>query len=198
MEHQLSIKTNKNELICFSCKRAAWKWLHDRAAIASRWSWLQAQISDLEYRIRQNNEVNKQIRTGKGKVALAGDDPPRLCDSIVVNGYHGALPGTTGKVGDEEIVPESACRTRPLLRSSFRKRKLLHTAGLHLTSKKAAKPSTIQCGCHLPLTSCTLCTGRPNPTLPRPDMDLLTVNERIALLDPAFHPVLSLPCGKTC
>lgn len=189
-------RADELEMLCFSSERAAWRWAHDRAAIASRWSWLSAQIHDLECRIRQNKEVNKQIRLGKGSVTLAGDEPPRLCDSVVVNGYHGPLPGETGKVIDEELVPNDSCRTRPFLRSSFRKRKLLRTAGLHLTSKRAAKSSTVQCGCHPPLPSCVLCTGRPNPTLPRQDNDLLTVNERIALLDPAFHPVLSLPRGK--
>jgi hypothetical protein len=43
-------------------KRAAWKWAQDRAGVASRWTWLQAQISDLEYRIRQHNEIHRYIR----------------------------------------------------------------------------------------------------------------------------------------
>lgn len=119
-----------------------------------------------------------------------------MCDSVVVNGYHGALPGSTGKSVDDETVSESACRTRPLLRSSFRKRKLFQTASLHLSSKKAAKPSTVPCGCSSPLPSCALCTGRPDPKQPYQDLDLLTLNERIALLDPAFHPILSCPNGK--
>jgi len=171
-------------------KRAAWRWVQDRAAIASRWTWLQAQISDLEYRIRQNNELNKQLRTGKGGVVLGGCDP-RVSDSVVVNGYHGTLPGKTHGVDDEAV--ESACRTRPLVWSSFRKRKILKTAGLHLRSKKAAKPSTVGCGCQPPLPACALCTGRPDPTQPRLDQDLLPINERLAMLDPAFHPVLSFP-----
>ena len=39
-------------------KRAKWRWLNNRSSVASRWTWLTAQISDLEYRIRQ------QVRTG--------------------------------------------------------------------------------------------------------------------------------------
>lgn len=62
-------------------------------------------------------------------------------------------------------------------------------------SKKAARPSTIRCGCRPPDAPCALCTGRPDPTHPRDHPDLMTVNERIALLDPAFHPVLSFPSG---
>jgi hypothetical protein len=38
-------------------KRAKWRWLNSRSSVASRWTWLTAQISDLEYRIRQ------QVRT---------------------------------------------------------------------------------------------------------------------------------------
>ncbi len=34
-------------------KRAKYRWLANRSSVASRWTWLTAQISDLEYRIRQ-------------------------------------------------------------------------------------------------------------------------------------------------
>ncbi|XP_052804340.1 KAT8 regulatory NSL complex subunit 1-like isoform X2 [Mya arenaria] len=55
-------------------KRAEWKWSVDRAAIVARWTWLQAQVSDLEYRIRQQSEIYKTIRSSKGVVTLC--DPP--------------------------------------------------------------------------------------------------------------------------
>ena len=46
----------------------------ERAAIISHWNWLQAHISDLEYRIRQQTDIYRQIRTGKvswgGEVGL--------------------------------------------------------------------------------------------------------------------------------
>jgi len=51
-------------------KRAKWAWMTGRAGIASRWTWLTAQISDLEYRIRQQTEVYRQIRATKGVVML--------------------------------------------------------------------------------------------------------------------------------
>ncbi|XP_075222382.1 non-specific lethal 1 isoform X2 [Lycorma delicatula] len=159
-------------------KRAIWRWAHDRAEVASKWAWLQAQVSDLEYRIRQHTEFHRQIRTAKGSVVLQGEDP------VVVNGYHGADSATTAT---------SSSRTRPLVRSLFGKRKLLQTEGLHIVYKKAARPATLRCGCRPPDPPCALCTGRSDPTHPRDHPDLLTVNERIALLDPAFHPVLSFP-----
>lgn len=232
-------------LLCFRAKRAAWRYANDRAAVASRWTWLQAQISDLEYRIRQHNELHRQIRACKGAVALADavsdhrSPPPEqqehvdVADDAVspsaVNGYRGQLPGATtspaAKPGDAEQVCKqfliaahnfltgnslfqavhngtmsnnsyTSARTRPLNRTTFRKRKLIQTTGLHALSKKAGRPSNIRCGCVDPVVPCALCTGRADPTFPRDMPEQLTVPERIALLDPGFHPVLSFPDGK--
>ncbi|XP_011660574.2 KAT8 regulatory NSL complex subunit 1 isoform X2 [Strongylocentrotus purpuratus] len=55
-------------------RRASWKWAMDRSAIAARWTWLQAQVSDLEYRIRQQSDIFRQIRATKGAVSLG--EPP--------------------------------------------------------------------------------------------------------------------------
>lgn len=108
--------------------------------------------------------------------------------AIRLHGFEGPLPGTCS-------------RTSPLEVSSFRKRKLLQTSGLHLVSKRAAKPSSIRCLCSRGQV-CALCTGRPDPTaLPATYViaaaaagappEPRTIAERIALLDPSFHPVLS-------
>uniref|UniRef100_A0A1B6D0U1 PEHE domain-containing protein n=1 Tax=Clastoptera arizonana TaxID=38151 RepID=A0A1B6D0U1_9HEMI len=174
-------------------KRAEWIWAQDRATIGYKWTWLQAQISDLEYRIRQHTEINRQIRTAKGGVVLGVEDQKNTSDnSVVVNGYHGTLPGASVRSDDAECE-DSVSRTRPLIRSSFRKRKLLQTHGLHLVSKKAARPTTLRCGCQPPIPTCALCTGRQDPTQPREQLSLLTVNERIASIDPSYHSVLSFP-----
>ncbi|KAJ9601111.1 hypothetical protein L9F63_000746 [Diploptera punctata] len=204
---------NPHQMHVSIAKRAAWKWAQDRAGVASKWTWLQAQISDLEYRIRQHNEIHRQIRAAKGPVTLGehvSTSSSALMPAVtrnnhmVVNGFHGLLPGggTSGKPGSDEVVngnlqsgcgPTMSCaRVRPLVRSTFRKRKLLQTSGLHLVSKKAARASTVRCGCRLPLPTCALCTGRSDPMVPQ-QPDLLTVPERIALLNPTFHPVLSFP-----
>ncbi|XP_065525878.1 KAT8 regulatory NSL complex subunit 1-like protein isoform X1 [Lathamus discolor] len=47
-----------------------WKWLADRARIGSRWTWLQAQITELEYKIQQLTDLHRQIRATKGMVIL--------------------------------------------------------------------------------------------------------------------------------
>uniref|UniRef100_A0A672SJ77 KAT8 regulatory NSL complex subunit 1-like n=1 Tax=Sinocyclocheilus grahami TaxID=75366 RepID=A0A672SJ77_SINGR len=47
------------------CRRAEGRYAVDRAAIISHWNWLQAQVSDLEYRIRQQTDIYRQIRSSK-------------------------------------------------------------------------------------------------------------------------------------
>ncbi|KAL1770552.1 KAT8 regulatory NSL complex subunit 1 isoform X3 [Sigmodon hispidus] len=47
-----------------------WKWLVDRARVGSRWTWLQAQISELEYKIQQLTDIHRHIRASKGIVIL--------------------------------------------------------------------------------------------------------------------------------
>lgn len=156
---------------------------------------------------------SRQIRAGKGPVLLGEDgnrrSQQRNAPPMSVNGYHGALPGgvSIGVKPNDEVMngaipfqtnncdpSMTACRTRPFMKSAYRKRKLLNTTGLHLISKKAARPVTVRCGCRAPL-SCAVCTGRPDPT--RPDrLDPSTVAERIGLLDYSYHPVLSFPTGK--
>ncbi|NWZ68875.1 KANL1 protein, partial [Acrocephalus arundinaceus] len=56
-------------------RRAEWRWAADRAAIVSRWNWLQAHVSDLEYRIRQQTDIYKQIRANKLMEARAQHSP---------------------------------------------------------------------------------------------------------------------------
>ncbi|NWH89181.1 KANL1 protein, partial [Aegithalos caudatus] len=57
-------------------RRAEWRWAADRAAIVSRWNWLQAHVSDLEYRIRQQTDIYKQLRASKGLIVLGEASPP--------------------------------------------------------------------------------------------------------------------------
>ncbi|XP_066142236.1 KAT8 regulatory NSL complex subunit 1 isoform X1 [Euwallacea fornicatus] len=189
-------------------KRALWKYSVDRAAIAARWTWVQSQISDLEYRIRQHADLYQQVRSSKSPVRLenvALKPQPVLSQSEIaghhdygaspldstnastaLNGYLGQLPGAQAGKGQEN---ESCARTRPL--GSFTKRRLLQVAGLYAVSKKAARPSTVRCSCVASKTVCALCTFRTDPTHPRDSPDTLSKAEKVALLDPGFHPVLS-------
>ncbi|KZC06861.1 PREDICTED: uncharacterized protein LOC107195137 [Dufourea novaeangliae] len=165
-------------------KRAAWRYAQDRAGVAARWTWLQAQISDLEYRIRQHNELQRHIRANKGLVILDNTE--------TVNGYSGVLPGSTGRYSSSETeLPAS--RTRPFVWSFYRKRKLLQVDRLHEVSKRAAKASTLRCNCDNVLPPCALCTGRSDPMQPQEPIEQMSVQERVALVDPSYHPVLSFP-----
>ncbi|KAK0169012.1 hypothetical protein PV327_002763 [Microctonus hyperodae] len=166
-------------------KRAAWRYAQDRAAVASRWTWLQAQISDLEHRIRQHNDLQRQVRANKGLVILE--------NSEAVNGYCGVLPGSTARYNSLDSEPTTASRTRPFVWEIYRKRKLLRVEGLHEFSKRAARSSTIRCDCDHVLPPCALCTGRVDPTQPQEQLEQLSVPERIALVDPGYHSVLSFP-----
>lgn len=57
--------------LCFhSAKRAGYRWARDRAKVASRWTWLLAQISDLEYRIRQHQELYILLKKSNGKFRI--------------------------------------------------------------------------------------------------------------------------------
>nr|XP_060637081.1 KAT8 regulatory NSL complex subunit 1 isoform X1 [Anolis sagrei ordinatus]XP_060637082.1 KAT8 regulatory NSL complex subunit 1 isoform X1 [Anolis sagrei ordinatus] len=66
-------------------RRSEWQWAADRAAIVSHWNWLQAHVSDLEYRIRQQTDIYKQIRANKGLILL-GEAPPS--DSVLSDSSH--------------------------------------------------------------------------------------------------------------
>ncbi|XP_067869194.1 KAT8 regulatory NSL complex subunit 1 isoform X2 [Heterodontus francisci] len=70
-------------------KRSEWRWAVERAAIVSRWNWLQAHVSDLEYRIRQQTDIYRQIRANKGSVVL-GDSPlPEDLNRLLVSSPDG-------------------------------------------------------------------------------------------------------------
>ncbi|XP_061179909.1 KAT8 regulatory NSL complex subunit 1-like [Saccostrea echinata] len=130
------------------------------------------------------------------------------CNSLngVVNSTHpsstteenlsSVLPGPSGDASSVEQSPPSAlldatcqaARCRPV--RSYRKRKLLRTSGLHQVSRKAARLSTVKCHCSPPFSSCPMCGGRYNNSQ-TVDADTMPVNERVSLLDPSYHPVLS-------
>ncbi|XP_063826456.1 uncharacterized protein LOC135075939 [Ostrinia nubilalis] len=155
-------------------KRALWSYQKSRSSVASRWCWLQAQIQELEYKIRQHTELHKQVREAKGAIQFEGEPV----------GYEGSLPGTSDD-------GETCARVRPLRRDTFKKRKLLQMHNLHLATSKAAKPSDIRCSCEYKVESCGVCTGRAEPLQPAPPASTLPPAVRVARVAPAYHPVLS-------
>ncbi|XP_044526657.1 KAT8 regulatory NSL complex subunit 1-like protein isoform X2 [Gracilinanus agilis] len=74
-----------------------WKWLVDRARVGSRWTWLQAQISELEYKIQQLTDIHRQIRATKGTVILEECQLPKdILKKQIQLTDQGTLLNTTG------------------------------------------------------------------------------------------------------
>lgn len=170
-------------------KRALWTWQRERASIASRWGWLQAQIHELEYKIRQHSDLHAQVREAKGPVEFEGEPVA----------YQGCLPGAN-MTDDDDGLPnndpalETCARVRPLRRETFKKRKLLQMHNLHIATTKAAKPSDIRCSCGASgawRLSCPVCVGRAEATQPAPERCSLSRGQRVAAIDAGYHPVLS-------
>lgn len=99
-------------------------------------------------------------------------------------------PDLTGQPMDASCV---AARCRPV--RYYRKRKLLRTVGLHQVNHKAARLSSVRCQCYPPVMSCPMCGGRYNNTQ-KLDAEGMPITEKVSLLDPSFHPVLSFPQGR--
>lgn len=52
-------------LFLSSCMSGDWQWMKERAWLGSRWVWLQAQVSELEYGIRALTELYTHLRQRK-------------------------------------------------------------------------------------------------------------------------------------
>lgn len=158
---QPMIPTNSSDLK----KKAIWKWAKDRSKLAARWTWLQAQIADLSFRIRGQNEALMLARASK--------KPP--------------IPPFNPEYSCSRTVPlSSEFRKRRLIKSS----KILSDS-----NKKSVRFSDVSCVCSsLPQTNapCLSCNGRYN-YLKRLDGENAPLLERASLLDPGCHSVLSLP-----
>ncbi|XP_020854863.1 KAT8 regulatory NSL complex subunit 1-like isoform X2 [Phascolarctos cinereus] len=77
---------------------AEWQWALERAAIICRWTWLQAQVSDLEYRIRQQTDIYKQLRANKGPDYLGTQPWLRFAEASLYKSLRKLWPGLTGPV----------------------------------------------------------------------------------------------------
>ncbi|XP_033232821.1 uncharacterized protein nsl1 isoform X3 [Drosophila pseudoobscura] len=178
---EMVIYNNTHQKPLTIARRAVWTYSKDRANIALRWSWLCSQMAELEGRKRQYRDLYMDLNHSKGAVELE-----QMQVQQPANGYK-----------EEPSSEYQCCRARPLMLSKFRKRSLFQTTGIHTISKKAARPSNIKCGCQWPQIPCALCTGRPDPTAPRELAEMMMPANRVALLDPGYHPVLSFDTDVT-
>ncbi|NWI87346.1 KAL1L protein, partial [Pitta sordida] len=88
-----------------------WEWLADRARIGSRWTWLQSQIAELEYKIQQLTDLHRQIRATKGMVILEEFPFPKdILKKQMQLTDRGALLNATGNsqaaIESQDCVPE--------------------------------------------------------------------------------------------
>ena len=110
-----------------------------------------------------------------------------------LNGYTPPLPvhePTSSTIEDDATCVAARCRP---IKTCY-KRKLLYTAGIHQRNRKAARLSSVCCHCHPPALSCALCSGRHNH-MKTVDPCSMSFQERMSLLSPTYHPVLSVPQG---
>ncbi|XP_076843993.1 KAT8 regulatory NSL complex subunit 1 isoform X2 [Brachyhypopomus gauderio] len=199
-------------------RRAEGRFALDRASIISRWTWLQADISDLEYRIRQQADIYRHIRTSKGPVELGDSAPsghitaekaepptPPISqnaseainqssrsqnDSAMTDFIQSVadLPGSKSSTAPDADC--SAARVRPLI--SCKRRRLVQPSTLpNLATKGQDGYCSLTGQCEVNV-SCMMCGI--NRVLPKAELlyerPLL---EKACLHDPNIHPILSLP-----
>ncbi|KAI4901952.1 hypothetical protein NFI96_022518 [Prochilodus magdalenae] len=194
-------------------RRAEGRFALERASIISRWTWLQAHISDLEYRIRQQADIYRQIRTSKGCVELgdpatsgqirAGEVEPPISKKGSIeslsqfrsqsdrsgNGFlHSSVTEVTD--GKSSLGPDGSCtaaRVRPLI--SCKRRRLIQPSTVqNLNSKRVCCSPSRQCEVN---ASCVMCGG--DRFLPKANLPFeRPLVEKAALHDPSIHPTLSL------
>ncbi|XP_051572317.1 KAT8 regulatory NSL complex subunit 1-like isoform X2 [Myxocyprinus asiaticus] len=103
-------------------RRAEGRYAVDRAAIISHWNWLQAQVSDLEYRIRQQTDIYRQIRSSKGSVVLGEslvcESVPEDSSSSRTETFTCPVPWDHDTVGVEGSVSSHGIATETGLRKS--------------------------------------------------------------------------------
>ncbi|XP_026886955.2 KAT8 regulatory NSL complex subunit 1 isoform X1 [Electrophorus electricus] len=184
-------------------RRAEGRFALERASIISRWTWLQAHISDLEYRIRQQADIYRHIRISKGPVELEDPAPSALpvaekaepltplifqsgTKAQIESAMKDFIPSSAAELPDAKTSVAldggcSAARVRALIRC--RRRRLVQPSMLQNLDGK------VQCEVNI---SCMMCGS--NLILPKAELlfehPLL---EKAYLQDPSIHPTLSLP-----
>ncbi|KAL2077958.1 hypothetical protein ACEWY4_025643 [Coilia grayii] len=200
-------------------RRAEGRYAVERAAIISHWNWLQAHVSDLEYRIRQQAEIYRQIRASKGAVEL-GDPAPsepsaqmepslfatsedvdcgkaetpaaeanRTRTCDTINGISNSAEDAPEKK-PLGVTPDPTCvAARTRPLISCRRRRLVYPNAVPNLTGKVQRGCVAGCRVN---SSCLTCGGS-RPPQPVPTPLELSLSERLAHLDTGIHPILSLP-----
>uniref|UniRef100_A0AAY4ASZ4 Uncharacterized protein n=1 Tax=Denticeps clupeoides TaxID=299321 RepID=A0AAY4ASZ4_9TELE len=157
-----------------------WWWVEQRAWLGSRWVWLQAQVSELEYKIGALTELYTHLRQVKARLLpdtqhRASRPSPALPNPAFRSSSAGD-PLRMTRADDAQLLP-SAARVCPLPRQ--RRHKLIRVEG---SVALRSKPVALPCACEPPVV-CVLCAGSSS----RPPSE----KEECTGLDLCVHPVLT-------
>uniref|UniRef100_A0A8C8Y2A2 KAT8 regulatory NSL complex subunit 1 n=1 Tax=Panthera leo TaxID=9689 RepID=A0A8C8Y2A2_PANLE len=204
-------------------RRSEWRWAADRAAIVSRWNWLQAHVSDLEYRIRQQTDIYKQIRANKiesvsqplenhGASGHSESLSTKSCGALrPVNGVINTLQPILadhipGDISDAEEQLQKKQRLNLVSSSTDGTCVAARTRPvLSCKKRRLVRPNSI-----VPLSrkvhrnstmrsgcdvnpSCALCGSGSTVTVPPEIHYEAPLLERLSQLDSCVHPVLAFP-----
>lgn len=191
-------------------RRAEGRFALERASIISRWTWLQAHISDLEYRIRQHTDICRQIRANKGSVELGDSSQSYQTKTEKVKPQHATVDlsqtsrfqsdrsmneffHSSADVSDAKHYPSpesgySAARVRPLI--SCKRRRLIQPGMLQNLNRKVQRVCSLTRPCDVN-SACVMCGG--SQLHPKAERQFeCPLVEAVALQDPSVHPTLSL------
>jgi len=183
----------------------SWKWAVERGAIASRWMWLIAQVADLEFKIRQQNEMYRSLRLSKGPIVLEARAAPESTSQDLSNilpepgissqGVNSPNQSSFGSSSPPHSSQEPSQCVRTMAVRSLRRKLVRSSTALAGVTRKNARFSTVQCSCNCVssfVSPCVLCNGKYS-YVQVIDTDCMPVPERAAILDSSCHPILSLP-----
>lgn len=139
--------------------------------VISRWTWLQAQVSDLEYKIRQLGELHRQLRSAKSTL----------------------IPFPNAHQGPEDPSLRAArCFPLPSRRN---RHKFVRVSEAPSMSGKACKEVMVRCQCGQSKKHCAICAGHHNYFKPA-DIHKYPRTERLGQVADGYHPVLSFTRGE--
>ncbi|MGH0142673.1 UNVERIFIED_CONTAM: hypothetical protein FKN15_003026 [Acipenser sinensis] len=194
----------------------------ERASIVSHWNWLQAHISDLEYRIRQQTDIYRQIRTNKdyqcSETVENTPSPPSPADAVpfkacvtgrpvngVVNSLHPGLsdPGSPDISDTEELLNKKQHLNLPPTPPDSTGAAARTRPILSCRKRRLVRPSsvmTLNRKVHKSSVSRGSCDINPscvmcgNRAPPSTEFQYeAPLLERLSLFDPCIHPILSFP-----
>ncbi|XP_040297430.1 KAT8 regulatory NSL complex subunit 1-like protein [Bufo bufo] len=89
---------------------AEWNWLSGRADVGSRWTWLQSQIAELEYKIHHLVDLHSQLRSKKGTLVFQ-----ECSNCILGEETHLPYPGTSLQPAETLETPSEETNLPPAM-----------------------------------------------------------------------------------